>query len=198
MNLVNSRRVIIKWKELKLKPKEIKFLAEYIQNGFNGTNAYLKTIAKKNTSYTSAGSEASQLLKRPNIKKAMNEWMESFLETVKTQLEAQIIRQLMARAFYDVSDYYNNNGTLKQLTELTKDQRMAIDSMDRKYHGKNDIEVLSYKLADKDKARQELENYIDLIKQSVDINIKSDLDKKTSELIDNAIEQYKIHKQLKA
>lgn len=198
ISLVNSKRIIQKWRLLKLKPKELKFLATYVNNHFNATQAYIDTMAKKGTSYSAASTEAYNLLKKPHIKQAMDIWRETFLESVKTQLEVQIITHLMARAFYDIQDYMDERGNLKSFNELSKEQRMAIDWVDKKLFGKNATEVIAYKMADKDKARQELEKYIDMVQEHLDISVKTDFDKKTGELLDIAINNYQKNKQLKA
>lgn len=199
LSLTNSKKIIKKWQELELNPKEIKFLAEYINNGFNGTQAYLK-IAKKGTHITTAGTEANAYLKKPKLKEALDEWKEAFLSVMKDQLEAQIIRHLMARAFYDIEDYYERKKTnkeedteeiieevLKPLSKLTKEQRMAIDGIEEKYIGtnKNFKWQKYYKLADKDKARTELEKYINMIKDSMDIDVNHDI--KTDSTLDKIL-----------
>lgn len=194
LSLTNSKKIIKKWEELELNPKEIKFLAEYINNGFNGTRAYLKTIARKGTCYAAAGVEANSYLKKPKIIEALGEWKKNFLDNVKNELEAKIIDNLMSRCFYDVEDFYYDNGELKPLSKLRREQRQAIDGVETKYFGKDAIKVVTYKLADKDKARLELEKYINLIKDSMDINIQTDLNEKLEETITNAIRNYKRNK----
>lgn len=194
LSLTNSKKIIKKWQELELNPKEIKFLAEYINNGFNGTRAYLKTIARKGTCYSAAGAEATSTLKKVKIKLALDEWKQDFLNNVKNELEAKIIDNLMSRCFYDIEDYYYDDGVLKPLSKLRREQRQAIDGVEVKYFGKDAVKTVTYKLADKDKARLELEKYINLIKDSMDINIQTDLNEKLEETITNAIRNYKRNK----
>jgi phage terminase small subunit len=53
----------------KIEPKHREFIKEYMQNGYNGTQAYRKIFPR--SSYESARSSASDLLTNPNIQEEL-------------------------------------------------------------------------------------------------------------------------------
>lgn len=179
MVLSVSKKVIPEWKKLKLKPKEIMFLSLYINNGFNGRQAYLDSIAREGTTIEAATTQANQTLRKPNVSAAFTAWKELYIEVTKEMLEPAILNQLKKRAFYDILTFTDSDGNFKQLNEIEDEWRCCIDGVERKYYGKDaDVCVVVSKLADRDKAMDKLEKYIDMIKEkgnNFNVNVDGDL-----------------------
>ncbi len=156
-------------KKNKIPIKHIMFVAEYITNRFNGTDAYLKTIAKKTTTYNAAAVEACKLLKNPKICGAIKIVLDEWLAEKKLKLEKQIIDRLYAKAFYDPSIFFNPDGSVKfkKWEDIPEEYRCCVEGMEVKYYGRDaDRSVVILKLADQSKAMNELSKYIELYKEA--------------------------------
>jgi hypothetical protein len=182
IDLSIARKIIPQWKEIGLTPKQIRFLAEYVSNGFNATRAYLKHIAYKGTKEESAWVRACELLRHVKVKQAFSLWKEITLDEVRGKLENKIIDQLMHRAFYDTSTFIKSDGKIIDLNSIPEEWRCCVDAVETKYYGKDSIEVITYKLADRDKARGELEKYIDMLKDENNTIVNNFMVKDESEL----------------
>ncbi len=183
ISLTVAKKVIPEWEKLKLKPKEIKFLTIYINNGFNGTEAYLNSIARSGTSKEAAKTEGGYTLRKPHISKAFKLWKEMYIEVSKEMLEPAIVEQLKRRAFYDIAIFQDDDGEMRPLSEIPEEWRCCVDGTERKYYGKDaDVCVVVSKLADRDKAMEKLSKYIGMIEEkgesgstTINVNIKNNL-----------------------
>jgi hypothetical protein len=74
----------------------------------------------------------------------------------------------MARAFYDITEIIDLNGTLKLTEEELREKglHVCIDSINRKTTARGDI-VITYKFADKDAAVEMLQKYIKMIREEI-------------------------------
>lgn len=77
---------------------EDKFLSIYMQNGFNGTGAYI--LAKPNVSYDAARTEASKLLKKEHIQKELE--IRKLALRNKENIELSFLVQNLKSVIYDV------------------------------------------------------------------------------------------------
>ena len=80
----------------------------------------------------SAEVEASRTLRKPQVKKYLaraRARREKVVEKIVEKTEAQIINEYEKLGFSDLAAYYNDDGTLKKFSELTKDQRAALRSI---------------------------------------------------------------------
>jgi hypothetical protein len=152
-------------KTLKLKPKYILFLAEYASNGFNGGKAYELIAKKKDVSRGTAISTASEYLRKPNMLAGLAHIVRNQLKEKTATLERRIIDQLVIRAFYDPSELLDNKGSLKydSLEDVPVELRQCIDGIETRAYGKDaNVSKTIYKLANRDRAREELSKYIKL------------------------------------
>lgn len=164
--------------EKKLEPKEKLFIAEYCNNGFNGTQAALKAGYSKR----SAGAISSENLQKPYIKAHIKAYLNEILGKYKDTLEYRIIQQYMVLAFYDTEDILNKDGKiktkdLKSLGELSK----CIKGIYTSYNAKGQKQV-KVELYNRESALEKLAQYMNLLRQSVDIDIKGSMFEKMSEL----------------
>jgi phage terminase small subunit len=155
--------------DLKLTEKEKRYVFWY-------TNPDYETFQVKSKSAVSAGYKADsariiacQLHGKPNVAEAIRRLMEPLKVDVKEEYE-RMIRRRIARIHYSVADYYKrikvmevNPDTkepeereyevLKDITELTPEQLMAVDGVD--YKGMAGRKV--YVFADREKSMSEMQ-----------------------------------------
>ncbi len=185
-----------KLKKTGLSIKEISFTVEYLTNGYNGTQAYLSTIAKKGTSPTTANVECHRYLRKPSVQKAIKEIFDEWLGEKKLKLEKEIIDVLYKRAFYDISIFQTALGQWKKLSDIPEEWHCCIDGTDVKYYGKDaNIKVVTLKLANKDIALDKLDKFIGLTKESKDITM--DISEETIHMLKDVFNSRKKNKEKK-
>lgn len=139
------------------------FVRAYIENDFkNAAGVYEKVYG---CTYKSAVSSASTLLKDPNIQAMLATELAAVLKEKRIPLEKRILDTWMVRAFYDVADIVDSQGALiYTMDELkAKGLSVVIDGIDVK-PDKDGGEHYVYKLADRDKALDMLQKYIQMVK----------------------------------
>lgn len=145
--------------DLGLTPREIKFVCEYITNGYNAELAAKNSgLLEKDAGPAASRIYCAKLLQSNKIKAAITRSQGSFVEPYRDIHYQKIQEQLEVRAFYDIADYRNADGSFKPLDQIPAKLRYAIDDMkERWYMGKNGNELaIEYTMADRDKARAEL------------------------------------------
>ncbi|OZI09596.1 hypothetical protein BWI93_03165 [Siphonobacter sp. BAB-5385] len=112
--------------EVKLSEKQKRFCDEYLID-LNGTQAAIRA----GYSLRTANEQAAQLLQRPHIK--------AYIEERKSQLNQQLENKYLINkervlleyariAFADLRCYFNENGSLKEVVDLTEDEAAALAS----------------------------------------------------------------------
>lgn len=153
-------------KQKKLSLKHILFISHYITNGFNATDAYANSIARKNARRTSCATHGLETVKRPEIQDAIKIVIDKWLGEKKLKLEKEIIDRLYVKAFYSPEMFINPNGTarFKSWEDIPEKYRCCVEGIEVKYFGKNIGEKVVIKLADQYRAMAELSKYIELYK----------------------------------
>ena len=109
-----------------LTPKQEKFCIEYLKDG-NASRAYRESYNVTTTKDTTINVQANKILNNPKINLRLKELGEK--HTKKNDVTAErIIKELAGIAFFDVQMLYNEDGTLKQITELSSEVTRAIHS----------------------------------------------------------------------
>lgn len=103
-----------------------RFCDEYLID-FNATRAY-KTAYKSCKSDLTARTNASKLLTNTNIQKYISEKQKE-IEKRTEITQDKIIQELAKIALFNIKDIYNENGTLKKITELDDDTAKAISGV---------------------------------------------------------------------
>lgn len=168
----------------KLTDKQRMFIIEYVNNGFNGTQAYLK--ATPTVTPETAKVEASRLLTNVNVKTALKDYLDEVLGQYKDTLEYEIIQEYKVRAFYNADDIIDKDGKLKvkkdlkELGILTK----CIDGIEKTYNRLGQ-EIIKVKLANKENALEKLATYMKMLRQQVDLpdSIKLVISKEDANII---------------
>jgi hypothetical protein len=160
--------------DIGLQDSDKAYLAEYIANGFNKKRAYLKvhpTVTER-----TAEVEGSKYLRKPDIAKALSIILDAMIKETKDTLHYEILATYKARAFYELSDIFENPD------DPDKDQKRIRKDMEKQYkrvidgvspkgvgQGKTFQVIQVYKLADRDKALDQLTKYMQLIQDKIDI-----------------------------
>jgi len=109
-----------------LTPKQEQFCLEYLKDG-NASRAYRTAYNVTTTKDTTINVQALKILKNPKVATRINELGEKHAKKNDVTAE-RIIKELAGIAFFDVQNLYNDNGTLKQITELSSEVTRAIHS----------------------------------------------------------------------
>jgi len=128
------------------------FVEAYITNGGNATDA-AKTAG---FSHKTAGSQGQRLLKDVEIQATIS--MRAKDTAKKYELSTEmVVRSIVQEIHFDPAKLYNEDGTLKNITELDEDVRMALTSVEFEQIGSPDapIYVRKIKWAGKHQAREQ-------------------------------------------
>lgn len=143
--------------------KRESFVRAYIENDFkNAAGVYEKVYG---CTAKAALSCASRLLKDANIQAMLATELAAVLKEKRIPLEKRILDTWMVRAFYDVADIVDSQGALVMTMAELKSSGLSvvIDGIDIKTD-KDGGEHYVYKLADRDKALDMLQKYIQMVK----------------------------------
>lgn len=152
-----------------------RFCQEYVKNGKNGSRAYLTVYRTKNED--TARVNASRLLTNTNIKARINELMDKIEDRTLVTPE-RIIREYARIAFLDIRNFYNDDGTLKKITELDDDTAAAIAGMDISTFTKDNGEIVisevvkKIKNVDKKGALDSLAKIKGMFVEKVEVEVK--------------------------
>jgi phage terminase small subunit len=145
----------------KLGDRQRLFCIEYLKD-FNATQAAIRAGYSKKT----ASVIGLENLTKPLIQAEISKQVEALLDQSKIPLKKQIFDFWIKRAFYDITEILDLNGTLK-LTEAElreKGLHVCIDSVNKKINAQGQA-IITYEFADKDKAVEMLQKYIQMIKE---------------------------------
>ena len=140
--------------------KQRLFCIEFLKD-FNATQAALRAGYSKKTAFAMG----CENLKKPNIQQELSVQIEEMLIEAKIPLKKLLLDYWIKRAFYDVTEIINMDGTIK-LTEKQlreKGLHVCIDGIEKRINAKGESYV-KYRFADKDKAADMLQRYIQMIK----------------------------------
>lgn len=109
-----------------LTQKQENFCLEYIKCG-NASEAYRRAYNAEKMKDTTITERASRLLKEYNISARIKELGAPAVEAAQVSAK-QVIEELARIAFFDVGQLYNEDGTLKEMTQLDSNITRAIHS----------------------------------------------------------------------
>lgn len=107
--------------------KAIQCVEEYLRNGRNKTQAYLKVYRGRNP--VSAATEACALFKKPQIDAYLTQREEELRAKYRLTTD-DVIKSLSQALHFDPAKLYNEDGSLKKVTELDEDTRMALAAIE--------------------------------------------------------------------
>ena len=157
---------------MKLNLKQEQFCREYLVD-MNATQAAIRAGYSKKT----AGSQAHDLLKKPEIESELSRLMQERSE--RTGITADRVLQEIAKlAFLDPRKLFNDDGFPRLVHELDDDTAAAIAGLDVAQIGNSEMgvgSVLKYKLADKKGSLELLGKHLKLFTDKVDHDVKGGL-----------------------
>lgn len=105
--------------------KQEEFCRKYVENGGNGTQAYLEVYG---CDEDSARTNASRLLTNDNVQEYINELQEEARNRHRITVD-KIANEYMKLAFFNPADVFNDNGTMKDIQQLDNNVTAAIKSI---------------------------------------------------------------------
>lgn len=167
-----AQEIIPEFKELGLNTRELMFAAYYVSNGHNATQAFISAAGDVSLSYSACAVRSINLLKRPEIQKAVMMWFDRWFSERKTALEKEIVETYYLRAFYPIDVFLDADFKPKSLELIDKKWHCCIDGVETKYYGRNaEVEVKVLKLANREKALDQLAKYMGMFAESIAMNI---------------------------
>lgn len=160
-------------KKIELTTQQMDFVTAVVTMGFRRKgDAYL--AAYPTCKKSAADACASRLLKNAKIKDAIQSAYSEILGEKKKYLEQEIFDFWYVRMTYDPTEIIDLNGELVMSTEELRRRglHVVVDQINQKMSKQGPY--VEYKLADRDRAAERLQEYIHMIKpQDQNINVAS-------------------------
>jgi phage terminase small subunit len=141
-----------------------RFVDFFVEADFrNAAAAYRKAYPK--ASEESARRNASRLLTNADIQERMGAVLAEIIQRERLPLERRILDYWTKRAFYDPAEIVDGKGALLHpLEELSRrGLSVCVEGIETRINAQG-IETVKVKLADRDKALEMLQQYIQMIK----------------------------------
>jgi phage terminase small subunit len=149
-----------------LTAKQEMFVAEYVANGFNATQAAIKAGYSAKT----ADSQASRLLKTAPIVAAIAARQQPRLEKLEITAE-RVLEEIAKLAFFDPRKLFREDGTLIPVTQLDDNTAMAIAGLETRVERSDGFpiaDIQKFKLADKGQNLERLGRHLKLFTDKVE------------------------------
>lgn len=171
-----KKRLPVNIDDLALTPREIKFVCEYVTNGYKADEAAKAAgLLSQDAGTVASRLHCAKLLNNEKIKEAIRRTRDSFVEPYRDVHYAKIQEILEIRAFYDVADFRNDDGSFKPLNEIPPKLRYAIDNVEEiiTFSKQGDeSRTVKYTLANRDKAMSELRTLHETKEEKKDAGIE--------------------------
>ena len=142
-----------------------RFCDEYLID-FNATRAY-KAAYKSCRKDETANVNGSKLLRNTKVKEYIAEKQQEMQERNKITQDT-IIQELAKIALFNIKDIYNEDGTLKKVTELDDDTAKAISGV-KILQKAGAMKIILSKTNDKTKALELLGKHLGMFKENVNL-----------------------------
>jgi len=155
-----------------LNERQKKFCREYIVD-LNGKQAAIRAGYSAKT----AEVKGSQLLSLVKVKVYIEELMEKRGERTKVTAD-MVISELSKVAFHDIRKFYNDDGTLKGITDLDDDSASILSSFKTRKENKGDSDydiIEEYKRQDKMKALELLGKHFGIFTDKIDVDMNGSI-----------------------
>ena len=170
---------------MRLTSKQKQFVVTFMDPPFLGKRenrhkAYAKVFTASTENSLRANCAAT--LKKPKIEEAMTAYQVYSLRNHKLEVTTESIENLRRRANYSIDTFYTKDGNCIPLNEIKKEWMICIDNIKKdkkKGDGKDVIEVLEYKLCDRDKASERLQKLLGVYQsmESVQVSVPVNAEK---------------------
>jgi hypothetical protein len=152
-----------------------RFIKKFVENNLRDPEVVYQEVY--GCSEASSRPAVSRLLHLSSFQEHFAARLKEALDEEKASLEIRIVKMWITRAFYDIADILNADGSLYQDMGTLKMKGLScvIDGIDIK-PDKDGIKHAVYKLADRDKALSMLKDYAQIINEpakKIDLNIEN-------------------------
>jgi len=161
----------------------------YFGNKENRYQAYKEVFNPSNDNSMRSGCTA--LLAKSKIKEAMLAYQKEALKAHKVEVTTESIENYRKRANYKITTFFRDDGSCKPLNEIPSEWLICIDSIkkDKKANGGGKvIEVLEYKLCDRDKANDKLQKMLGVTQtpETLQVSVPVSAGKDAIDSVDNS------------
>ena len=152
----------VKLADLGLTTQEVRFIAYLCTYGIDMVGQAWTEAGFKSGSDTHAAAMGRRLLAKENVQEAINRYNTLVVEPYKNQMKFQLIEYLRGRSFFNVRDFFYDDGSVKPLNELSREALMAVDGVSVRYYGKDATRrVVEYSIANRESAQKMLMGWLD-------------------------------------
>jgi phage terminase small subunit len=144
-----------------------KFIDFYIEQDFKiAVIAYQRAFPK--ASYETARRNASRLLTNADIQKHLSAVLAEIIQRERLPLERRILDYWTKRSFYDPAEIVDSKGALLHpLEDLSRrGLSVCIEGVETRVNAQG-VETIKIKLADRDRALEMLQQYVQMIRPQV-------------------------------
>lgn len=142
--------------------KELRFIGYICELGLNHPGLAYKKAGYKVANEAEARSKGKELMVKPEVHSAIDRFIKKTLAPFKDRILFKMMNVLEARAFWNVKDFFDETGKVKNLNQIPEEVIYAIDGVKEDYKGKDaNRRVVSLDLADREKAFKLMMTYIE-------------------------------------
>lgn len=145
--------------------REIAFVFHYLENGGNAAAAAVSAGYAE----SSAKVQGNRLLNNPRVREAIDRHVGKSLKKLEVSRE-RILQELARIAFFDIRKCFNDDGSLKNITELDDDTAAALAGMDViEMEGEKASWLKKFKSTDKKGALELLGKHLKMFTDKVEV-----------------------------
>lgn len=134
------------------KPDEVRFVTAYFEAGMSKSEAAAQVFGSKPRQASAVGEE---VFARPHVRKALGKLFTKGLAELNTAIHQDVLERWRIEAFTDRASLYNDDFSVKPLSEWTEEQKLLLESVS--YQTNADGRVIpTAKLVSRDKALMSL------------------------------------------
>jgi len=141
-----------------------KLFIQYYSESLNKTRAYIQAFDYKGEN-VNAMNRATTLLKDPKIHSEVSKRLQSGLDLDVSKSPSLLLKYIEAYLQLDISDYYEDNGDIIPLSELSPEVRMLVSNVTKQINNKTGGVELTYNLPDKAKLLDKLSDLVKFVAQ---------------------------------
>lgn len=182
-----AKQLIPGYKKYGLRLKELKFVAEYITNGFNAVQAYINS-GYKAKNYRNCGILGSKMFERPGVIQAVQDHIDRWMAEKKIELNEKIIDVLYCQAFYDPAMFITPRGKprFENWEEIPEKWRCCIEGITTKAYGKDAlVQLTEISLVSRERSLERLAKFLTIFKideTDVPVRLSKDTEERLSAL----------------
>lgn len=150
---------------LTLSDEEVAFCCEMVSNGLDKVRAYRTVYDLDGDLDRTTYHRISRIMQRDDVRQLLRLGVQKRMGEVMDNLDAKLLETYVQRAFYDIADFHDGDGSCLPLNQIPEEKRCAIDKIETRYYGKDgDVRSVNYILANRDAALKVLSEYMDSLR----------------------------------